>query len=255
MLTDVDPRVTAQVNLEAVLGALPLLASLVPEAENLLLPLTKPVTLRLVVRGGPRGSYTFDRSGIRPGPGGSTAGLVFTSSGHFNRVIAGTAQPVPFGGPTGLRFLTGVFTPLSQILGRYLEPTADDLLDPGFRADSVRLTLRVALAAVAVIGNEDRSGRVSAGQMRDGRVDLEVGDDLRHQVWVRDHRLTFVEQPVEPPQAALRFSDLDLAGEVFSGTTSAIAAVSDGRMSMRGVISMIDNLNRILDRTGQYLGK
>ncbi|MBT0771522.1 hypothetical protein KIH74_21470 [Kineosporia sp. J2-2] len=253
MLTEVDPRVTAQVNLDAVLGALPLLTRSVPEAAALLRPLAKPVTLRIAVRGGPKGSYTFDSSGVRPGDGGTPVGLLFTSSDHFNRVIDGRSQPVPLGGPAGLRFLTRVFTPLSDLLGRYLRPTPEDLADPAFRDDSVRLTLQVVVAAVAVVGNEDRSGRVSAGQIPDGRVDLEVGDDLRHQLLVAGHRLSVVDAPIEKPRAALRFSDLETAGQVFSGEASAIGALSAGRISMRGVISMIDNVNRILDRTGQYL--
>lgn len=255
MLTELDPRVTAQVNLEAVLGSLPMLAATVPEAQKLLATLNRPVTLRILVRGGPSGALTFDRDGVRPGTGGSPAALLLTSCEHFNRMIAGTAQPVPVAGPTGLRFLTQVFTPLTAVLGRYLEPSEEDLRESAFAADSIRLTLRVVLAAVAVIGNTDRSGQVSAAQMPDGRIDLEVGDEPRRQILVSGHRLALVEDPVEPAQAVLRFSDLDLVGAVFSGRTSAITAVSDGRMSMRGVISMVDNLNRILDRSSHYLGK
>jgi hypothetical protein len=255
MLTELDPRVSAHLNLDAVLGTLPLLAELVPEAEKLLLPLAKPVTVQFVVRGGPRGAYTFDRTGIRSGGGGSQTRLLFASSGHFNRVIDGQAQPVPLGGPAGLRFLAKVFTPLSEILGRYLEPGEEDLRDPVFRVQSARLRLRVVVAAIVVVGNQDRSGRFSAAQMPDGRLDLEAGDDLRHQLDVRDHHLTLLGEPAGPPHAVLRFSDLETAGQVLSGELSAVSAMSEGRIAMRGLIPMVDNVNRILDRAAQYLQK
>jgi len=257
MLTELDPRVTAHLNLDAVLGTLPLLAELVPEAEKLLLPLTKPVTVQVSVRGGPRGALIFDRSGIRhgAGSGGVVVRLLFTSPGHFNRVIDGQAQPVPLGGPAGLRFLTRVFTPLTEVLGRYLEPGAEDLRDPVFRAASARLRLRVVVAAIVVIGNQDRGGRFSAGQIPDGRLDLEVGDDLRHQILVGGHRLTLLAEPAGPPHAVLRFSDLETAGQVLSGELSAVSAMSGGRIAMRGLIPMVDNVNRILDRAAQYLDK
>jgi hypothetical protein len=34
-----------------------------------------------------------------------------------------------------------------------------------------------------------------------------------------------------------------------------MACICDGRIAMRGMISMVDNVNRILDRVGQYLGE
>ncbi len=255
MLTELDPRVSAHLNLDAALGTLPLLAELVPEAEKLLLPLARPVTVQVLVRGGPHGAYTFDRSGIRPGGNASKTRLLFTSSQHFNRVIDGQAQPVPLGGPAGLRFLTKVFTPLTEILGRYLEPGEEDLRDPVFREQSARLRLRVVVAAIVVVGNQDRSGRFSAAQIPDGRLDLEAGDDLRHHLEVRDHRLTLLAGPAGPPHAVLRFSDLETAGQVLSGELSAVSAMSEGRIAMRGLIPMVDNVNRILDRAAQYLQK
>lgn len=60
---------------------------------------------------------------------------------------------------------------------------------------------------------------------------------------------------VPRPRAALTFADLDVAGALLAGRVSALACIGDGRMAMRGTISMVDNVNRILDRVGQYLGE
>jgi len=255
VLTELDPRVAAQVNLDSVLGALPMLAATVPEAGNLLTRLRRETTVRIRVRGGPGTDLTFDRAGVRPGGGGAPVGLLLTSCAHLNRMIAGTARPVPVAGPGGLRFLAGVLTPLTEILGRYLEPTPQDLRDPLFAERSTRLTLAVVLSAVTVVANTDRSGRVSAAAMPEGRIDVEVGADLREHLQVREHRLARVTEAQGPPRALLRFEDLATVEAVFSGRASAVAEVSAGRMSIRGMIPMVDNLNRILDRAAHYLRK
>ncbi|MEB0015195.1 hypothetical protein QN416_26720, partial [Glaciimonas sp. Cout2] len=72
--------------------------------------------------------------GITPGrtPGAARALLVFRSAAHLNAVVDGTAGPIPAAGPAGLRFLLTVFTPLSNLLGSYLQPTPDRLADAGF---------------------------------------------------------------------------------------------------------------------------
>jgi hypothetical protein len=67
--------------------------------------------------------------------------------------------------------------------------------------------------------------------------------------------MTFLPEPSPSPRAALTFADLDTAGALLAGKVSALACLGDGRMAMRGHIAMVDNVNRILDRVGQYLGE
>jgi hypothetical protein len=90
--------------------------------------------------------------------------------------------------------------------------------------------------------------------MPDGDLDLEIGDELRYRLEVRNHRIRLDEDQSDPPRAALRFADLDVAGGVISGRDSALACVCDGRLAMRGFIPLVDNTSRILDRVGAYLG-
>lgn len=255
MLTEIDPRVLAATNLRAVLGSLPRLAELVPEAGDLLSAVPKPTTLTLVVPSLAPVRYLFTARGIRAtDAAGRGPTLLFRSPGHANAVIAGRAQPIPVAGPSGIRFLTRVFTPLSDLLGRYLQPSAADLADPAFRRLSTLMTLDVAARAIAVVANEDVSGRFSAAHMPDGDLDLEIGEEVRYRLEVKDHRVRLDDDLAGSPRAVLRFADLDVAGGVITGRDSALACVCDGRLAMRGFIPLVDNTSRILDRVGAYLG-
>ena len=52
----------------------------------------------------------------------------------------------------------------------------------------------------------------------------------------------------------MEFADVELAHGLFTGTASTIAELCEGNIYMCGMISMVDNLNRILDRVAVYLG-
>ncbi|MBD3780627.1 MULTISPECIES: hypothetical protein [unclassified Cellulomonas] len=257
MLTETDPRAAAFVNLHAVLGALPELVRRVPAARELLTVDPRPVSVVFAVRGGPRAALAFRDGAVQVVPDRTvgTILLPFASPEAFNRVVAGEAQPVPVTGLHRIGFLLRVFTPLTELLGRYLRPAPEDLADPAFRETSTALTLHVAVAAAAQLANEDRAGRFSAHHTVDGDVALEVTGSLAYTLRVRDHRMTFVPEPSPRPRAALTFADLDTAGALLAGKVSALACLGDGRMAMRGHVAMVDNVNRILDRVGQYLGE
>ena len=51
----------------------------------------------------------------------------------------------------------------------------------------------------------------------------------------------------------MEFSSIKLARDLFDGKVNAIACVGTGDIVMKGMISMLDNLNRILDRVALYL--
>jgi len=257
MLTDIDEGVLAAVNLHAVLGALPRLVELTPAAADLLArEMTRPLTLTLSAPGGLRAHYRFDREGVTPlhERAGHGPTLLFRSAAHLNAVIAGKAQPIPLAGPAGIRFLSRVFTPLTAMLSAVLRPSAEDLAEPERAERSTLLTLDVAAHAIAVVANEDVSGRFSAAHMPDGDLDFEIGDTIRYRFEVLDHRIRVGADHTGAPRAALRFADLDVAGGILSGRESALSCVSDGRLQMRGFIPLVDNTNRILDRVGTYLG-
>ena len=253
MLIDVDERVHAEINLDAVFGALPTLVELVPDARDILSPMCSDTTLTLRAPGGLNARYTFGSGGIRPGWGAGGPTLFFTSACHLNAVVAGDSSPIPAAGPRGLRFLTTVFTPLTNLLGEYLRPDPQRLADPRFREISTLLTLEVVAGALTVVANHDDSGRFSAAHMSDGRIDMQIGDEYTYRFRVASSYMRRTDVTSARPTAVLRFADLTVVGDVLAGRESSLACVGDGRIAMYGLIPLIDNLNRILDRVGAYL--
>lgn len=255
MLTDIDPTVRAYVNLNAVIGAIPELVARVPKAREIALSDPKYTSLSFSVHGGPKGALAFEEgvAAYLPDHTAATIRLPFLSSTAFNKVIDGEAQPIPVTGFHRIPFLLQVFAPLAALLETYLRPTPDALEDTDFRETSAILTLFVAAAACAQIANQDSSGRFSAALIPDGDVAIEVGDDLAYTLRVADHRMAFIPEKSPDPRAAMHFFDLETVSGVLSGNLSAMACICDGRIAMRGMINMVDNTNRILDRVGQYL--
>ena len=51
----------------------------------------------------------------------------------------------------------------------------------------------------------------------------------------------------------MEFGDIHLARDLFDGKVNAIACIGEGTIVMGGMINMIDNVNRGLDRVAVYL--
>ena len=51
----------------------------------------------------------------------------------------------------------------------------------------------------------------------------------------------------------MEFESIELARDLFDGNINAVACIGTGAIEMKGMISMIDNLNRLLDRVALYL--
>ena len=66
--------------------------------------------------------------------------------------------------------------------------------------------------------------------------------------------VTTIKEKPSNPRAVMEFADIELAHGLFTGTASTIAELCEGNIYMAGMISMVDNLNRILDRVAVYLG-
>ncbi len=254
MLTEIDSKTLAYVNLFAVLGTLENLCDLVPEARALLKD-KNPVSIGFAVKDGPSATLSFANGGCRitEGCGRCTIRLPFSSCEKFNGMIDGTVTPIPSKGFTKISFLTKTFVPLTELLVKYLKPLQEELKDAAFREINTKLTLYTAAAAVAQIGNTDKSGRFSAGLMPDGDIAIEVRDVMGVTVNVKDHHLTTIKKPCENPRAALTFASLEVAGKLLAGEASFIGSVCNGTLAMRGMLNMVDNMGRILDRVGQYL--
>ena len=81
-----------------------------------------------------------------------------------------------------------------------------------------------------------------------------ITDVLYVTIRVRDHKLELIKEKPDTPRAIMEFKTIDLANGLFTGTASTMAELCAGNIYMSGMINMIDNINRILDRVAVYLG-
>ncbi|MBR6785772.1 MAG: hypothetical protein IKM25_05925 [Clostridia bacterium] len=249
-----DSRTLAYINLYAVLGSLENLCELAPEASSLLTN-KKPISIGFEVKGGPSATITFKNGRCRMEQGCTKCDvkLPFSSCEKFNGLIDGTVTPIPSKGFHHIGFLLNSFTKLTDLLSKYMRPDPEDLKDPDFFRISTLLLLNTITVAIAQIGNNDEIGKFSASNMVDGEISFSIKGAASTTVRVKNHRLLGIKKASENPRAIMEFSSIELARDLFDGKVNAIACVGSGDIVMKGMISMLDNLNRILDRVALYL--
>lgn len=249
-----DSRTLAYINLYAVLGSLENLCELAPEASSLLTN-KKPISIGFEVKGGPSATITFKNGRCRMEQGCTKCDvkLPFSSCEKFNGLIDGTVTPIPSKGFQHIGFLLKSFTKLTDLLAKYMRPDPEDLKDPDFFRISTLLLLNTITVAIAQIGNNDEIGKFSASNMVDGEISFSIKGAASTTIRVKDHRLLGIKKASDNPRAIMEFSSIELARDLFDGKVNAIACVGSGDIVMKGMISMLDNLNRILDRVALYL--
>lgn len=249
----VTARTKAFVNLYAVLGTLEELCRLDEEARALIDGKTFSIGFR--VAGGPCAALRFGHGAcaLTDGDADCDIRLAFPSPEKFNAMIDGTANPIPIKGFTKLKLLTKTFVPLTDILTRYLRASQEDLKDPKFFEKSTTLMFYTIAAALSQIGNHDKIARASAGYIPDGTVCLRIHEGPAATVAVRDHLLQTVKRPPEDPSAVMEFTSMAIARDLFEGRRNSLACIGVGEVRVEGMMLMLDNLNRILDRVGLYL--
>ncbi len=249
-----DTNVLARCNLFAILGAIPHLLALDPAAADIVAD--QKIKIGFAVKGGPSATLAIDRgtATMYRGTKGCSIRLFFPSSAAFNALIDGTGKPIPVSGFQHIGFLLHEFTELTDLLTAYLRPNPARLADPVFFERSTTLMLYVIGRAIVQLGNHDKVGRFSASNITDGKIKLAIGDDLAVAVHCKSHHLLFNANPTaEGITAEMRFADLATARDLFDGKINAIAAVGMGQVRVSGMISQVDNINRILDRVAVYL--
>jgi len=248
-----DTKTMACINMHGILGCLEDLCWFSPEAKKL--ASGKPTAVTFVVTDGPSMTLRFRDGACIAVPGGGLCDirLPFSSHEKFNGMIDGTVTPFPSKGFTRIGFLTKNFTALTKILESYLRAKPETLADNDFFKASTVIMFHLIARAVSQIGNNDKIGRFSASNIVDGTVVLSIGGTIQAAITVKDHRLTTSRVIPEQYHAIMEFADLKLARDVFDGKVSTLGCVGNGLISMRGNLSMLDNINRILDRVALYL--
>lgn len=249
----IDAKTLSYINLYAILGALTQLCELEPKAKEILGK--KKITMEIAVKNGPTARLAFENGSckILSGAGKCNIRLPFSSPEKFNGMIDGTVTPIPSKGLTKIGFLLKTFVPLTDLLTKYLRPSDDDMKDPEFFRNSTLLTFYVVSEALSQIANNDAVGKASASYIVDGKIKMSIGDIVGSYIIAKDHVLKTVHEMPEDYTSYMIFKDINLANDIFTGRVNSVAAVGLGDIRFGGIISQIDNMNRILDRVSMYL--
>lgn len=248
--------VKARVNLFGLLRALEELVALDVESASLLED--KDETLEFVISGGIRGYLVFRKGTCAFGEGRAdrpSIRLWFFSAEHFNRMVEGTATPVPLKGLLKIGFLTKTFTALAARLESFLKPEEGALDDPEFFRINTRLTAFVAFHALSEIGNWDETGRHCAEAVPDGAFQFRVEDGEGPHLYVESQGGRLITRRGTAPEqrCVFWFRDLRAVNDILNGTVGTYAAFGQGRAGVRGFVPMAENLSPLLGLIPGYL--
>ena len=253
----IETLAMAYVNMYGVLATLENLCQIDNEAKAILADLKKPISLCFSVKNGPCCTLNFTKDGCRmtEGDKGCTCKMSFSSPEAFNNLIDNSKPGLPTKNPVQvISFLLGPFTKLTDRLNAVLRPNEDDMKDRAFFEESTTLTLYTIAGAISALANNDSISKISADYTVDGDISLGIKDTAYITLRVKDKHFTTIKEKCENPRAVMEFADLDLAAGLFAGKVSTINEMCKGTIRLRGMISMLDNVNRILDRVSVYLG-
>lgn len=178
----------------------------------------------------------------------------FSSPEKFNALIDENKPGLPGKNPVQLLpFLLGPFTQLTNRLTELLRPSEEALQDRAFFEKSTVLTMYTIAGAISALANTDSISQISASYTVDGEISLGIRDVAQVTISVQDHRFTTIKAPAEHPRAIMEFATIDLAYGLFTGQVSTINEMCKGTIHLRGMLSMVDNINRILNRVSAYL--
>ena len=252
-----ETKAMAYVNMYGVLGCLENLCAIDEPARAVLAELKNPISLCFSVKNGPCCTFHFTKDGCKmtEGDDGCTAKMSFGSPQAFNDLIDHSKPGLPTKSPVAvLQFLLGPFTKLTDRLTELLRPSEEAMKDRAFFEESTILTLYTIAGAISALANNDSISKISAEYTVDGEISLGIKDAAYVTIIAKDHHFTTVKERSKNPRAIMEFADLDLAAGLFAGKVSTINEMCKGTIYLRGMISMLDNVNRILDRVSVYLG-
>lgn len=252
-----EAKAMAFVNAYGVLRTFENLCQVDDAAKAVCRGLKKPVSICFEVTDGPCVTYNFTKDGCKMTEGdyGCTCKMKFSAPEKFNALIDDSKPGMPVKNvPQVLSFLLGPFSKLADLLVKYLKPSEEDLKNREFFEKSTILTMYTIGGAICALGNTDSISKLSASYIPDGDIQMGITDACYVTIRARDHKLELIKEKPDTPRAVMEFKTIDLAFGLFTGTASTMAELCAGNIYMCGMINMIDNINRILDRVAVYLG-
>ncbi|MDD6728117.1 MAG: hypothetical protein PUE08_02730 [Eubacteriales bacterium] len=252
-----EAKAMAYVNMYGVLATLENLCEMDEEAKAVCKGMKKPVSICFDVKNGPCCTFHFSTDGCTMSEGsyGCTCKMNFASPEKFNALIDDSKPGIPTkNAPQVLSFLLGPFTKLTNRLTKLLMPSEEDLKDRAFFEESTILTFYTIAGAISALANHDSISKQSAFYTCDGDIHMGITDVCYATLRVRNHTFETIKEKPDTPRAIMEFKTIDLAHGLFNGTASTMGELCAGNIYMRGMINMLDNTNRILDRVATYLG-
>lgn len=252
-MANIDQTTLAYINMYGVLGGLVALCEQVPEARKILGK--SSCSVGFAVKNGPQATLTFvgGRCIIKDGVADAAIKIPFSTPEKFNGMVNGTVTPIPTKGLTKVTFLLGKFMKLTKLLEEYLRPTPEKLENEDFRKKSTLVMFRVIVSSIAQIANHDKVGQFSASNIVDGAIKLEICGEAKAALIAKNGTLTFSDKVPKNIMSYMQFADIQTARDLFDNKINSVAAVGDGVVRIGGMISQIDNVNRILSRVELYL--
>ena len=248
--------ILANLHLHAVLPRLEELVKLDDEAQSIARQMKLKVRFR--VRKGPSELVEISDGVVRTSSdpqANADLGLFFVNCDQLNNLFMDKrAIPVPYKGLTQLRQMPR-FSKLTEILTRYLKPAEADLKDPAFKKKHVEMALMTGLAGAAEVAKYDRKMEKVVDRLPWGTVQFSVlPDGPRAFVSVgKDKTILVSNGTVADPTANLDINGVDMAAGVLAGTLDTFAAVGSEDLRATGLLSLIDELNDLLDRLVFFL--
>ena len=239
-----DSRTLAYINMYAVLGTLENLCELDEKAKEIISTIEKPISVAFDVKGGPSATLTFSKNGCRMDDGVKAdcdIKIPVANCDKFNGIIDGKVTPIPTKGLTKVNFLLKTFTALTDRLTEVMRPSEEALKDADFFRLNTLCTFYTVSVAISQIGNQDAIGKFSASNIVDGDIQIGITDTVYATIRVKDNHLITIKQASDKPRAIMEFCDIELANALFAGTVNSIDHVGNGNITIRGLISMVDN--------------
>ncbi len=253
MIPTTDKTTLAYINMYSILGGLTALCDIVSDAGAILG--RSSCSIGFSVKDGPHATLSFvgGRCKLLEGTDECDILLRFPSCDKFNKMVTGEYTPIPTKGLTKVSFLLGKFKKLTDMLESYLRPSSEKLLDDRFMRQSTLIMFRVIVSAVSQIANHDKIGQFSASNITDGIIKFEIIGCAKAALSVENHHLTLLDRVPKNITSYMAFTDIKSARDLFDGNINSVAAVGYGTVRMGGMISQIDNINKIMSRVELYL--
>lgn len=179
--------------------------------------------------------------------------LWFSSPEHFNKLVDGEKTIPAFINVFKVGFLLKTFTKLAERLSYYLKPTEELLKDRKYYETNTILTAYTAFFAMCQIGNSDEIGKIVAKRIVDGEIACGIPDGLQVTISVKDGFMEARIGKSQDPRAIMEFSDLDFAHDLLNGKTSSYKGLGEGKFNIKGKLSMLDQVSKLLTMVSHYL--